>query len=241
MTFDNEHMLRDFARLLREARPIPAHTAVTVLDEAAAELADLRAENARLNAMRQHCERCGGDYLATGVETGCPCALRAENIALHERVAALESPEVCTVAHDDVATCGYCQRDAYKEDAANYYRLAKEADSQQAALRARDAELSALLEACAPYLKDGETPAERIERERRDVSTAVKALAHERVRNAELRVRVADCFMIIRRLAHNGSAPNRAMAIDFLKRHGETGDILRDDPSAGASHTDVPT
>lgn len=77
MTFDNEHMLRDFARLLREARPIPAHTAVTVLDEAAAELADLRAENARLNAMRQHCERCGGDYLATGVETGCPCALRA--------------------------------------------------------------------------------------------------------------------------------------------------------------------
>jgi hypothetical protein len=27
-------------------------------------------------------------------------------------VAALESREVCTVAHENVETCGYCQRDA---------------------------------------------------------------------------------------------------------------------------------
>jgi hypothetical protein len=44
----------------------------------AAELAALRAENAKLNAMRAHCERCGADYLATGVEAGCPCILRAQ-------------------------------------------------------------------------------------------------------------------------------------------------------------------
>lgn len=33
--------------------------------------------------------------------------------------------------------------DAFREDAANYYRVAKEADAQQAALRARVAELEA--------------------------------------------------------------------------------------------------
>lgn len=34
---------------------------------------------------------------------------------LQEQVAALESREVCTVAHDgDVTTCGYCQRDTYR-------------------------------------------------------------------------------------------------------------------------------
>jgi hypothetical protein len=31
---------------------------------------------------------------------------------LYEQVSALESREVCTVAHDNVETCGYCQRDA---------------------------------------------------------------------------------------------------------------------------------
>lgn len=39
-------------------------------------------------------------------------ALRHENADLHEQVAALQSREVCTVAHDDVEVCGYCQRDA---------------------------------------------------------------------------------------------------------------------------------
>ena len=42
--------------------------------------------------------------------------LQAENVALHEQVAALESREVCTVAHDDVETCGYCQRDALRAE-----------------------------------------------------------------------------------------------------------------------------
>ena len=39
--------------------------------------------------------------------------------------------------------------DAFREDAANYYRIAKEADAQQAALRARVAELEARLK--TPY------------------------------------------------------------------------------------------
>jgi len=38
--------------------------------------------------------------------------LRSEILALREQVAALESREVCTVAHDNVEACGYCQRDA---------------------------------------------------------------------------------------------------------------------------------
>lgn len=32
----------------------------------------------RLNAMRTHCEHCGADYLATGIEAGCPCRLVQE-------------------------------------------------------------------------------------------------------------------------------------------------------------------
>lgn len=35
-----------------------------------------------------------------------------EIIDLKEQVAAPQSREVCTVAHEDVETCGYCQRDA---------------------------------------------------------------------------------------------------------------------------------
>lgn len=35
-----------------------------------------------------------------------------EIIDMHEQIAALQSREVCTVAHEDVDTCGYCQRDA---------------------------------------------------------------------------------------------------------------------------------
>ena len=38
---------------------------------------------------------------------------RAEVLELRERVAFLESPEVCAAAHDDVSECGYCQRDRY--------------------------------------------------------------------------------------------------------------------------------
>lgn len=40
-----------------------------------------------------------------------------------------------------------------------------------------------LLAACEPYLKDGETPAQRIERERRDTAVALELLANERIKN----------------------------------------------------------
>ncbi len=40
---------------------------------------------------------------------------KREILALREQVAALESREVCTVAHDNVETCGYCQRDALRD------------------------------------------------------------------------------------------------------------------------------
>lgn len=40
-----------------------------------------------------------------------------------------------------------------------------------------------LLAACEPYLKDGETPAQRIERERRDTAAALELLANERIKN----------------------------------------------------------
>jgi hypothetical protein len=34
--------------------------------------------------MRVHCENCGADYLATGLEARCPCLLLAENKRLRE-------------------------------------------------------------------------------------------------------------------------------------------------------------
>ena len=44
----------------------------------------LREEVERLNKMRVHCPDCGGDYMQTGIETGCPCRLRAEVERLRE-------------------------------------------------------------------------------------------------------------------------------------------------------------
>ena len=43
-------------------------------------------------------------------------AARAQILELHEKVAFLESREVCAAAHDDVETCGYCQRDAARAE-----------------------------------------------------------------------------------------------------------------------------
>lgn len=47
-------------------------------------------------------------------------------------------------------------------------------------LGARVAEQAALLDACAPYLKEGETPAECIARNRRDVDTAMTSMVRDR-------------------------------------------------------------
>ena len=38
-------------------------------------------------------------------------AARAQILELHEKVAFLESREVCAAAHDNIDECGYCQRD----------------------------------------------------------------------------------------------------------------------------------
>ena len=39
-------------------------------------------------------------------------ALSQEILTLKETISFLESREVCGAAHDNVETCGYCQRDA---------------------------------------------------------------------------------------------------------------------------------
>jgi len=46
--------------------------------------------------------------------------------------------------------------------------------------------LHALIAACEPYLKEDETPAERIERECRDTEAVCRLYAKEREKNAEL-------------------------------------------------------
>jgi hypothetical protein len=43
-----------------------------------------------------------------------------------------------------------------------------------------------LVDACEPYLKEGETPAERIERERGDTEAVCRLYAKEREKNVEL-------------------------------------------------------
>lgn len=39
-------------------------------------------------------------------------AFAQEILTLKEKIAFLESREVCAAAHENVETCGYCQRDA---------------------------------------------------------------------------------------------------------------------------------
>jgi len=46
--------------------------------------------------------------------------------------------------------------------------------------------LHALVSACEPFLKEDETPAQRIERERRDTEAMCRLYARERALNAEL-------------------------------------------------------
>lgn len=59
--------------------------------------------------------------------------------------------------------------EAFREDAANYYRVAKEADAQQAALRARVAELEAERAICGTR-KDSATCARSNSSERENVT-----------------------------------------------------------------------
>lgn len=169
-------------------------------NEAAAEVAQLRAQ------LLEHAEVCKeGPWPAT--------ALRAEVLDLREQVSALESREVCTVAHDgDVATCGYCQRDALRA------RIAELEAMNKMLCGKLDDQRRALWDPCAPYLKDGETPAERIERERRDLTATVGLLATERRRCEDLwqqcrlgfehrealRARVAEAERIMATYAHEG-------------------------------------
>lgn len=48
------------------------------IGECVDEIDRLEAQLAALEAMRTHCTRCGADYVATGIEAGCPCLLQAK-------------------------------------------------------------------------------------------------------------------------------------------------------------------
>ena len=85
-------------------------------------------------------------------------ALRSRLLDAKEQVAALESREVCTVAHENVETCGYCQRDALT---AENTALRKERDAYRDSATARDRNEDALRVA----LKAANSQAERFERE----------------------------------------------------------------------------
>lgn len=65
----------------------------TKLLRAEGRIAELEQQLAKLNAMRTHCEDCGADYVATGVEAGCPCKLKAR-IAELERENAVKRAEI---------------------------------------------------------------------------------------------------------------------------------------------------
>ena len=62
----------------------------------------LYAEVERLNKMRTHCENCGADYMATGIEAGCPCLLKAENERLEgkDTLARVQQEQVTWVKHN---------------------------------------------------------------------------------------------------------------------------------------------
>ena len=67
------------------------------------------------------CDYCGTKFVPAGLHN----LIVAENKDLHERVAFLESREVCTRPHKDVETCGYCQRDTLAAENERLRRAAK--------------------------------------------------------------------------------------------------------------------
>lgn len=92
--------------------------AATERTEAADEIERLRAQVARLTAEQDAISANigGNEYLDPPDGGNVSLAeqvrrMRADILALREQIAALESREVCTVAHDNVGTCGYCQRE----------------------------------------------------------------------------------------------------------------------------------
>lgn len=86
------------------------------------------------------CDYCGTKFVPAGLHN----LIVAENKDLHERVAFLESREVCTRPHKDVETCGYCQRDT----------LAAENERLRAAL----SDLMPMLEDCDCIYSDRDKP-----------------------------------------------------------------------------------
>lgn len=97
-----ELALSEFSEVGAKAWKEP-HEVVYVHAKDADTIADLRAQLAaaqaeveRLNKMRTHCDNCGADYLATGVEAGCPCLtmrLKDEVERLRAQVAELEEQQ----------------------------------------------------------------------------------------------------------------------------------------------------
>lgn len=82
---------------------------------------------------------------------------------LMEQLAAAQSQEVCTVAHENVETCGYCQRDALTAESAalrdERALIIQRAEKAEAALveaealrETRAKELSYVVEACTAAL-----------------------------------------------------------------------------------------
>jgi uncharacterized protein YciW len=74
--------------------------------------------------------------------------LTAEVLQLKERCAALESREVCTVAHENVETCGYCQLDELLAERA---LLVTRAENAEAALVEANETITGIPTLCRRY------------------------------------------------------------------------------------------
>lgn len=108
--------LRNTIDMLRDRRALLAYVDALVAerDSLKTAVAILQSGN---RARLEFLEKCRG---MTAMDEYVDCAetaiadLQRELLAIREHAAALESREVCTVAHENVETCGYCQRDALR-------------------------------------------------------------------------------------------------------------------------------
>lgn len=96
-----------------------------------------------------------------------------------EIVEVVEGAFDVTVESSDYVIAWVCDVD----EVAMGERLRRPITQANARLIANAPRMHDLLAACEPYLKDGETPAQRIERERRDTAVALELLANERIKN----------------------------------------------------------
>jgi hypothetical protein len=146
-----------------------------------------------------HALRGNGMGEQAAFKTACAMAISQWATSMHLAATPAAAPQVpdmraiCEALgfdptnHHNAAKCPYCRPAAPQVTGE---RAASEDETKQATadgeVHGDVRELRQMIEDCEPYLKDGETPAQRIERERRDTEAVLNLLIREKRKTEQL-------------------------------------------------------